>query len=372
MNSVQMVDIEPILIEIFDQTEKGKVEIGEDYNKWVYDLKFFVKTPGRKLGKIDGIVLNIPNWENFVSNVAEYLEASDWFFDGYKEYMDLNDRDALKDRILHLLVNISSRDCDDIYKYVKARTKMFQSQDMSGSTFLGRLNIPDNQLKHFAGLEQTGIRALISKNNYAMAHFEAPYSFTPFFNGEQRSSFELPSIIYGIADDKIYVVAIQNLRKEKQTSPFAKKMDRFLRKVNSGFDEKSLSEEEQELALVSPNALVSLSIFAQFMQDRGLRKIVAPAFLPVRYSNKVEGAKRKLEPEQLTSALERTDEIQYNMTNKFTNTLFRFSRHFPRTSCQYDDTTMTTYLDVDTTKPNGTDNIIYDITKSVESPSRTR
>lgn len=372
MNLGQMINIESLLIDIFDQAEKGKVEIGEGYNKWVHDLKFFVKTPGRKLGKADGIVLNIPNWENFVGDVTKYLEASDWFYNGYKEYMDLDYKDSLKERILILLVNVSPRDCNDIYKYVQARTKMFQTQDLSGDTFFGKLNIPNDQLKHFSGLEEARIRAFITKNNYAMAHFEAPYAFTPVFNDGQGASFELPTITFGVADDQVHVMTIQNLRKEKQDSPFAKKMDRFLRKVNKGFDEKSLSEEDQELALVSPNALVSFSIFAQFMQDRGFRKMVAPAFLPIRYSNKVEGAKRKLEAEQLPSALEKTDEIQYNLTNKFMNTLFRFAGHFPRTNCHYDDTTMTTYLSVDTTKPNGVENIIYDITKTVEKPTRTK
>ncbi len=350
-------NIDEILADIFMQAQKGRVEIGAGEDRWVYFLKFFVQTPTHKVENADGIILNIPNWSEFVKEVENYLKASKNFYAQDQSYMELDNYSFLQKRIVDLLINVSPSDCENMNKYVQTRTKMYKSKDFSG-------------MQHFGTFKNMDICASITKNQQSRASFEAPYAFTPFMADDQGSAFVLPSVIYGIADDKIHLMAIQNLQKDKQTFDFAKKADRLLRKVNSGFDAKTLSPEDQDLANVSPNALVSLSIFAQFMQDNGFTKVVAPSYLPIRYSNKTENINQKYRFTQIDSALERVDDIQYNMTNKLINTLFRFSRHFPSTTCEYDDQFMATYLNIDTAKPTDKENIIYDITQAVQNPSQ--
>lgn len=347
-------NIDEILADIFMQAQKGRIEIGSGEDRWVYFLKFFAQTPFHKVENADGIILKIPNWNAFVQEVENYLKASKNFYAQDQSYMELDNYSFLQKRIVDLLINASPSDCEDMCKYVQIRAKMHKSKDFSGIEHLGE----------FKGMD---ICTSITKNQNGRASFEAPYAFTPFFADYMGSSFVLPSVIYGIADDQVYIMAIQNLQKDKQTFQFAKKTDRLLRKVNNGFDLKTLPIEDQNLANVSPNALVSLSIFAQYMQDNGFVKVVAPSYLPIRYANKIEMINQRYGGMQINSALDKVDNIQYNMTNKLINTLFRFSRHFPKTTCQYDDTTFSTYLNIDTTRPTNRENIIYDITQAVQN-----
>lgn len=344
--------LEDVIVDILRQGQTGVVSINASEGKWDYYMKFLTKIQSSKLNKNRGIVFNIPNWQDFVYQVKKYLDASEEFYAQDQEYLGLDDYEFTQKRILDLFVNVSPADCDNLNKYVKTRTKMFQSH-------------VDCTIKNIGELDNYDICASISKNQQSRASFEAPYTFTPFFVNENFEPFILPSVVFGVVDDKIHLMAIQNLQRKKQDYPFAKKMDRMLRKVNSGFDEKTLAEEDKFLANVSPNALVTLSIFAQYMQDQGLTKVVAPSYLPIRYSNKTENIEQNKRFSVIDEELAKVDQIQYNMTNKLINTLYRFAEHFPYSSCQYDDTTMNTYLKIDTTKPSNMENLIYEITGAV-------
>lgn len=346
-------NIDEILADIFMQAEKGAVELFSDDTKWIYYLKFFAQTPFRKIENADGIILKIPNWKQFVSDVENYLKASKYFYEQDQAYMELGNEAFIEKRILDLLINVSPSDCEDMCKFVQTRTKMYKSQDFS-------------KMEHFGTFKNMDLCASITKNIKSRASFEAPYAFSPFFASDKGESFVLPTVMFGVADDTIHIMAIQNLQKDRQTFEFAKRTDRLLRKVNSGFDQKLLAPEEQYLANISPNALVSLSIFAQYMQNKGLTKAIVPSYLPIRYANKEQAVLRQYKLTAIGEALERVDKIQYNTTNKLAYTLYRFAEHFPKTTCQYDDTTFSTYLNIDTTKPKDKENIIYDIIQAVQ------
>ena len=161
---------------------------------------------------------------------------------------------------------------------------------------------------------------------------EAPYSFTPEFTDGEHS-FMLPSITFGLSThaDVAYVYAVQN-RSINQKNPLQKDLDRYFRKVGKDV------EGEEELMQVSPNALVSFTMFVSYLKEKGVTQIVAKDFLPARYFSAEATIKERYDDEVAQDKLERLDRDQFNITNKFMYLLMRYNHHFPECQIDYDET----------------------------------
>lgn len=169
-------NIDEILADIFMQAEKGSVEFTTDESKWIYYLKFFAQTPFHKVENADGIILKIPNWQQFVRDVEDYLKASKYFYAHDQENMELDNYSFMQKRIVDLLLNASPSDCEDMCKFVQTRTKMYKSKNFSG-------------MEHFGEFRDMHICASITQNKNDRAAFEAPYAFTPFFVNDKGEFF---------------------------------------------------------------------------------------------------------------------------------------------------------------------------------------
>lgn len=335
-----------IIEEILQQTARGIVEIGDKTKGcWKFYTRLHSSIGDKKnYNNLNYPVLYIPNYDSFISKIDTYLEYATKFYESDKAYFELNDNDFKKKLFLDLLINASYFDFLSIYNYIDDRTEMLKTNQPLGNLNLGNF-------------QQLKITAKVSKNR---SNLESPYRFDIIFEDEFHNKFKLPSIMFGIAQNKCYVMAIQNLNKDGENI-LSKKLDRFFRKVNKGVDMDSI------IANISPNALVSFSIFCEYLKQNKIEKITAPSFMPVRYNaNKISGLKKSKNARERQEFLEKHNHNQHNITEKFMYMFLRYEFHFDNAKTNYDNIKLQMDLNFKRQKATPTENIIHSISRSIQ------
>lgn len=311
--------IKEVIDKILKQAEKGIVTIGEKESSWTYKIRFFANIGTSKKENVDDkyLVVDIPDFKLFVSKVEKYLNKAAPFYKKDQEYFGLNDKGYLEKLFLFLMVNMSAADAANVYEYIDNRTKMLEGDYSKNCFGLGQFSY-----KKGLSSQDVWMGGLVSKNRSSL---EGPYKFSIMCISDKGDQFNLPAITFGIAEDVVYVYAVQNT-KVKQGGVLAKDLDRYFRKVNKGIDSDDM------IANVSPNALVALTIFNAYIEKLGVKKMIAKDFLPLRYMASVDSPKGESE-----EGLQKIDRDQFNMTNKFMYLFLRYGYHFPSSEAAYDD-----------------------------------
>lgn len=172
---------------------------------------------------------------------------------------------------------------------------------------------------------------------------ETPYGMEISLHDENNEEiYKFPTIRFGIDNNKAYIYAVQQDEVEGN-----KKIERLLRKVGEGFDEKNSKKDEIEnpenLYSVSPWSLVALSIFIPIVKNyANVDEFVAPYFLINRY-NAVEISYEILKEkyndnmnkdrikamiQKKKDAVNSHDALQRNITDKFIRNFRRLDHHF--------------------------------------------
>ena len=156
------------------------------------------------------------------------------------------------------------------------------------------------------------------------------------------------------------VYAIQGL-KQNQDNALAKKFDRHFRKLN-----KDVDMDDEILSQVSPNAIVALVGFISYIKSLGVNELEAVNFLPIRYNTQLTRGEMLLEDNQelQDKFAEQHDYNQFNMTNRFSNTIVRYAHHFGL-DATFDDVTEKMCISLNSKENLQGENIIYDIEKTI-------
>lgn len=344
MNDEQLSTIDSLIKDVFNQAQTGIVNIkAKDGSAWRFFIRFYTEINGCKTFKENNKapILFIPNYNAFLEKTRNYLEIAREFYKNDKNYFDLSENEFDKKLFLDLIINASNFDFIDVYKFLDKRQRMLEQKQPEGEYLLG----------NYRGLN---ILCKIKKNR---SNLESPYKFDAIFK-DSENEFLLPSILFGLCDDTAYVMGIQNFNKIE--NPLSKKLDRFFRKVN-----KSVNMEEIE-GNVSPNALVSFTIFNEYMQQQNISKFKATAFMPLRYSgNKIAGYTHTKTKEEAKTFLKKHNHDQYNITNKLMYMFIRYQHHFNNSQTFYDSIKQEITLAVPQENTTSGDNIIYDIANSI-------
>ena len=286
--------------------------------------------------------------DTFISKLEDYLLVARevYYFEQSYLYYNLDDENFTKKLILDLLINATPFDYENIITFTSKKIEALSNEIIPERFKIGEYN---------------GVQVLGEiKKNYS--NLEAPYKFCiAFTDGENY--YHLPSLTFEIQNEKqINLYAIQN-KKILDQNPLAKKLDRHFRKVNKDVPL------DQNIANISPSALVSFSIFQSYFSIHNFQKINAIPFMPIRYNAHLNLKMAKTMNEEL--ATDESDRIQFNITNKLLYTLLRFEHHFPQCQTSYDDITGEMSIDIAPQKnmaqaqkshSNAHDNnIIYDI-----------
>ena len=244
---------------------------------------------------------------------------------------------------MDLIVNATNYDLNNIEEYVVQRTKMLQAKTVYENVVV-------------LGDCQGG--TIYGKIMKAKSNLEGPYCFHCWIT-QNEERFILPYIYFGNENKTINLYAIQAL-KVKQENKFAKKMDRFFRKANKGVD-----MEDEILSQVSPNALISLVVFMAYQKLHGANAINAVNFMPIRYNANLTTGQLKLEEsEDENEFLEKHDRNQFNITNRFMNTLIRYAHHFGY-EFEYDEIKEKLVIDLTAKETIVEENIILDIDSAI-------
>lgn len=332
---------EEIFNKVLKQTEHGKVEFGsEDFGKWTYYVELENEQSSKEnSGKIS---LKIRNKKELIENLKQYLEIAKKFYSKDKYYFDLDDNSFYEKLVLDLFVNSNNFDLNNFENYIKQRTEMLKE---------------DCSLKERIILGQylgSDIIVEITKNT---SNLEGPFKFRVAFD-DGIDTFNLPSVTFGKIKDEIFLYCLQG-EKEKQTNSLAKKLDRHFRKAN-----KDVDMQDEILSQVSVSALVSLTIFLAHQKTEGVKKVSAYNFMPLRYETILATKTLKLKDKSLQEEFQvEHDRNQFNITNKFFNTLIRYAHHF-NLNYEYDDISEKLEMELKNAI-NSEENIIFAIENAV-------
>lgn len=304
---------------VFDQAKDGKVSIeSSDLDNWAFYVKFYTKIAGEIDPNFDGKspIINIPNFNNFANLVGKYLVAAKKFYKQDKDYFMLSTKGFEEKLFMDLFVNATNFDLNNIEQFLALKTKMLAADIEVGSLSFGQY-------------QNCECVCTISKNH---SNLEGTYKFSIKFIDTNNNEFLMPAVTFSVVDNTAYVFAVQrsvNHALNVEKSPVEKRLDRYFRKINKGVPD--------ELQNISPNALVSFTIFCNYLKSRQITNIVAPDFMPIRYDAKMssifKSAKSAVEEQEM---LEKHDKNQCNITNKFMDLLVRYNYHFENTEIDYD------------------------------------
>lgn len=333
--------IEQILKRIFSQTENGKIQIGDEESaKWTYYVELLNEESQKENN--GEISIKVRNHKKFIENLKQYLIIAKDFYEKDKFYFDINNESFHEKLILDLFINATNFDLNNIENYIEQRTEMLKDENL-----ICPLIVVGKYL-------DTDILVEIRRN---VSNLEGPYKFKIMLDNNY-DSFHLPSVTFGKVGDEVFIYCIQG-EKEKQTNPLAKRLDRHFRKAN-----KNVDMTDEILSQVSVSALVSLTIFLAYQKTLGVKKVSAYNFMPLRYETahntqmlRLTDEEKKLEFEQMH------DRNQFNITNKFFNTLIRYAHHF-NIDFENDEVCEKLELSLGNSTEVG-DNIIQDIEKAV-------
>lgn len=274
--------------------------------------------------------LIIKDREELNSSITRYVElAKDFYKDDFR-VEDVSNKD--KYIITSLLVNTLVTDFNDLNNLFERHSNFLE--DKSLEEFQKPINLG------YVDKLKSNVVVEVTKQSIVQ---ETPYGMEISLQDENDDTiYKFPTIRFGIDNNKAYIYAVQQDKVIEN-----KKVERLLRKVGEGFDEKNSEKDEIEnpenLYSVSPWSLVALSIFIPIIKNcANVDEFVAPYFLINRYNaveisyeilkekykDNMEDARVKSIIQKKEAAVNSHDDLQRNITDKFIRNFRRLDHHF--------------------------------------------
>lgn len=326
--------------EIIKEASRGKVECIQFYH-----ILFNTKIPeiaiDLKYNDNDEMfvpTLFINNKKEFDELLLEYTNLAFKYYELENKYTSMDAKTRIhylnKTLMAFLWANATIEDFNDPNSYIKNRIEFIKNE-----------MFPCYE-KRDLGYSEILKSNIFVENRKATFFAEAPYSLKITLT-DNENEYKLPLIYYGIVDDTIYIYAIQNEKDvNKEDNAYQKYIKRALYKVNVGFDSKNdnfKTFDKGNLKDITPSFLLALNIFVGLLENYGIKKIVVPSILIVRWNAKelvlqrkkmlrlyeVENdeAKKKEINEYFDELSQIHNDIQSNMTEKLIRTFLRLAHH---------------------------------------------
>ena len=316
-----------LFYEIIDEAYLQKIMIdGEEwpigFNTIIYDEKGKIKYSKINSKNLNTLVIRDEKY--FFNLLEEYLILERKLNRKSVNFLDVSDKNKNKLIISYLFVNATSEDFLRPDLYIKRVISYLKD-----NTF--------NYLNNGINIELGDIfdgNILEIKNEEQDIRMETPKKISLKIKNklDEQESYELPSIYYGITningEKECYIYSILNSQKSNDNI-FFKKIKRKLYKVNKEVKKGNIFNGKDydldDLSLVSPSAVISLTIFIKLLKMHNINIVKGISFLPVRYLSRnivldemENGEKKKL-------LFDRNIAIQNNATDKFLRTFRRMS-----------------------------------------------
>lgn len=332
--------IEKILDEIIEEARTGEINceflIPICFNAKVLDDGTLKETTIKE--EINGCMiptLIIKNKEKVIKSIKDYLdEATKFYVRDYHLDDTLRKEKFIISSLLSNMLITDFTDFDQLFKRHHQFIKNDYFKDYVEPKIIG-----------YSPTLKADISVQVKRQSIKE---ETPYAFAICIEKEledgNKITYPLPLVRFGIANNKAYIYAVQE---ENNNIVKDKKIERILRKTGEGFDEKNEPRDPilypENIYSVSPWALVALTISISLLEkEASIREIEAPSFLINRWnapkiSNKIwkdkyqkfvsnEKAKEILEKKR--AEIEKEDERQRNISDKFIRNFLRLQNHF--------------------------------------------
>ncbi len=270
MNNKGLYDLMVSILygEIIPECKNGALFIG-DLNpaiSFVTNLEGIVDTNSNKP------CLVIKDKDMFNKYIYDYLiESINFYYDG------LYTHDNIKSAISFLIANLTDIELSDPIKAIQSRTNMLKidiSEDIKTSFLNYDCDVKVSKLQSF---------------------LETPYAFNiNINNGEDL--FKLPSVMFGIDNDKCVIYAIQN--KDNSNNNLKKKLNRLFYKFNDGVED-NFDSETFNITDITMSFVASIIMFINYLNEKGISKVEVKVNTPIRYNNHFESNKRRLNYKQM-------------------------------------------------------------------------
>lgn len=284
------------------------------------------KTNAKYFYNVMSPTLIIKNEEKLNQSMINYINLAKKF---YSQDVRLLDSPNPEKYILSsCLVNALPGDFNDISNLFERYSNFIM--DSSLNDFFKTQNIG------YSDILKSSINVTLQKQSIVE---ETPYAFRMELISDDNQKYILPDVRFGISDGKCYIYAIQNMDKDCKN----KSIERRMRKVGEGFDEKNSSKdpilEPENLYSVGPWDLISLAIAIPLIKNYSdVNEFVAPYFLvnrwnavEISYQLLTEKYNKDLNNPIIQKRLEKIknhDIIQRNVTDKFIRSFRRMEYHF--------------------------------------------
>lgn len=279
-------------------------------------------------------------------------------YDGY----DLIARikfNVVEDSILDNSLNLYIKDKDNFYKLIKEYTslalsfynleptkdniKIVLTYMWSNITFKEARNVEEFVSKYIEFIKQSKFMDINKKkytsigvlNSFIVKQSlkcETPYCFKSFleYNG---NNYYLPTISYGIKNNKCFIYGIQNKDLKLNTNmAYNDIVNKTFRQINSGV---------KKYRNTTPSFIVALALFLSYLKEYGIEDIEVITSLPIRRESREAVAHYKISYELgrgvitgvdlekfKEQVLGKKDLDNYNSSIKFMNTFNRLKIHF--------------------------------------------
>ena len=309
-----------IFYELIKEAKDARVSI--DGDEW--PIGFNSNIEGEYIGNKRNLsTLVIENKEEFFSYLEKYINKELELNRRYMYFSDNEERNHIKALMTYLFANMSTEDF--IHPVNCLRRRIAYLEDSTFSLFDEEIDfkpIPDSKL--------------IIKQSIQSIYMETPYIIDMFIE-RNGSIIQLPYISYGICEENgekvCYIYSIMNHPAKKNfviDEQLAKKVNRIMFKMNKGVVEdesREYGELEDSIINVTPSFAFVHVTFLTMLQSKGINKVKAVPYLPVRYLSRAVAAEKAEDPNIRKQREDRNNQIQRNATDKFIRTFRRAAYH---------------------------------------------
>lgn len=269
-------------------------------------------------------VLEISNFEQFISALDEYLNYAYTFYQSDTYIKDIKEEVNKKKALLTILwSNATYDDFANPIGYIKKRIDFFKNRPL----------IENNNA--FSTILGCNIEAICNKE---LVTNETPYNITFRLFNENNEEMFLPTIRIGLSNNKAYIYSIQN-KNELEKNSFTSKTKRKLYLINDGFNNETGEEYfgVGELKDTTMSFILSANLTLGILNNLDIKQVEFISFMPPRWNaHEITPYYKSLLMEKHNEDKITIDEyketehtknilIQNNITQKFLRTALRLN-----------------------------------------------
>ena len=300
-----------IFFEIVHGAKIGKIPTVLSYVQAEFETE--IKDRFSNVNKKSDHVLKIDDFNQFMNMLKRYSEMVMTTNHAWFRVTEEKDRAYLRANLVYLFANMTPQDFQNPTEFVSRYIEFCMDRTFS-----------EPMMMEYAPLD---CKILVERKEQPAGQ-ETPYALSITLKKEYPEGvahYTLPLLRYGVANNQLYLYAIQGKNNEdikEIDRKFAKKANRYFYKMN-----KNCREELQDVPL---SFMFASTILLKCMQEAGIEDMVIAKSLPLKVEMKKNVFGDMTKYKGLSSSklkalgvITNVEEIEYNLTTRFLHVVER-------------------------------------------------